>query len=153
MNVATFQEVQTVDQSSCVSKVTSDSLCNTSSRDDFDSITPFNSSILCKTCSDISLTDISRTKSELSLDTISSVQTINRPVVQNCSPPNTHVEVNAFVKLDNSPFHLFNKSHLESSTTGYMNIGSRQAAYYGKFPYSYGGIKHSAKKLRTMNTL
>ena len=71
-----------------------------------------------------------------SLNTISSVETVNRPQL------NKGLEDQAFEKVDHSPFHLFDMSELDATTHGYKKIGSRLVAYYGVYPYNYSSTEH-----------
>ena len=77
-----------------------------------------------------------------SLNSISSVDTIIRPALTKMTQ--THNVNVPFSKLDGIPFQLFNAILLDKSTNCYVNIGSRSAAYYGDYPYSYSGITHPA---------
>ena len=77
-----------------------------------------------------------------SLDTISSIDTLPRPNINSC---NTEITV-PFKKYDWKPFYLFNISDLENTTYGYKTLGSRSVVYYGEYDYSYGKIKHKARK-------
>ena len=79
--------------------------------------------------------------STMSLDTISSIDTISRPSISIKSVPN----VEPFTKYNGAPFHLFNVSHLKATTTFNMTLGKRSVAYYGDYDYSYSGITHKAK--------
>lgn len=82
------------------------------------------------------------TTSTLSLDTISSVDTIVRP--QLCSQTVTNIE--PCFKYIGAPFYLFNVSHLDASTNGYKTLGTRSVVYYGDFDYSYSSTTHKARK-------
>ena len=86
-----------------------------------------------------------------SIETISSIETINRPslldnsvnnLIENNMQP-LKMLMNPYCKLSGRPFHLFSEAQLDLSTTGYMDLGTRSAAYYGEHPYSYSGITHA----------
>ena len=79
-----------------------------------------------------------------SIDTISSIDTIERPPLDYITQINDSFD-RAFTKLDDTPFHLFSAAQLDSSISGYMNLGSRSAAYYGEHPYMYSDISHPAR--------
>ena len=76
-----------------------------------------------------------------SLETISTIDTICRPPVETPQP-----NPNAFAKLNNAPFHLFNMSHLDATTTGYVKLKSRSVSYYGEYPYKYSHMEHKPRK-------
>ena len=80
-----------------------------------------------------------------SINSISSIDTIRRPSLNEIPQTIDDVLDGAFCKLDGTPFHLFNVNHLDESTSGYLKLGTRSAAYYGKYPYTYSGISHPAR--------
>ena len=91
-----------------------------------------------------------------SIETISSINTIARPSllddlndsVGNMDEHNVQISemsVIPYCKLNDRPFHLFSEIQLDLSTNGYLNLGSRSAAYYGQYPYTYSGITHASR--------
>ena len=52
-----------------------------------------------------------------------------------------------FHLINDSPFQLFNFSHLDQSTiyTNFFSSSKRSAVYYGEYPYKYGGTHHPPK--------
>ena len=69
---------------------------------------------------------------------ISSECNENVPFTQHTQP---------FTKTQGSPFHLFSAKHLDEATEFSHNFSksNRSAAYYGKYPYSYGKVSHAPK--------
>ena len=88
-----------------------------------------------------------------SIDTISSIDTITRPNLSINSAESLieglqtgEVSMDPYFKFkDGMPFHLFDVSQLDFKTTGYVKLGSRSAAYYGEYPYSYSGMSHNPR--------
>lgn len=91
--------------------------------------------------SSMKLSNISSTEDKNSLSDVSEIFSDNKsdcpPRLQPCSI------------ISGSPFHLFNVKNLEESTifTHNFPFTKRSAAYYGKYPYSYGNTYHPPKPL------
>ena len=136
-NVAAYLEVDLVEEQLPVLDVNND---NISLSSDLDSVIPDITPFSPVTPKSPKFDNI-RYESTVSLETISSIETISRPELEI-----NNAQINAFVKLDDSPFHLFNMSHLDAATNGYKKLGARSVTYYGEYPYSYSTTEHLPRK-------
>ena len=149
-NVAAYQELDMINDP--VLSIEGKSFCfnvnEEVSSTEFDS---FNSDItlfspICQNESPVSpvcskADDVCCPKSTGSLETISTINTICRPPMET----NQSQEI-AYTKLENSPFHLFNMSDLDATTTEYTKLGTRLVAYYGDYAYAYSNTEHKPRK-------
>ena len=144
-NVVAYEEAETTEQQP-VAYCTSKNLDNDRTLSDefssinsavtlFSPVEPDNSSKIC----------LSNKGINCSLNSISSIDTLARPSLNETGQLICDDLGVACSKLDGIPFHLFDVSKLNESTTGYMDLSSRSAAYYGEHPYMYSGVCHPAR--------
>ena len=149
LNVIAFEEV--VDSESLVKSIGVQWDLNDINCDASDEISSLNT---CLNLSPTALSNQSNTnllsKSDNSLDTISSAETLCRPNTEQLLHGKLNINPDEIMpcpysKLDGSPFHLFNLESIVNATSGYKHFENRAVAYYGTQPYSYSSVTHNPR--------